>query len=109
MDERKFRIWMESQNQYHTARTYTARCHRVEIEMQINLDEQYKLDEGNSLMRLLKYSRKEARSGEKPHCGISFDDNADIYGGMHSLRASVKKYFEFKKNEDNGEINYGDI
>ena len=61
--------------------------------MGINLDEQYEKDEGNSLMQKLKYSRKESREGISPQCGIVFD--RDVYIGMHSLRASVKKYFEF--------------
>ena len=55
MDERNFRLWMEENKNYHTARTYTARCIRVENEMGIDLDEQYKEDEGNSLMQKLKY------------------------------------------------------
>ena len=29
MDERNFRLWMETTKNYHTARTYTARCIRV--------------------------------------------------------------------------------
>lgn len=61
--------------------------------MGINLDEQYEKDEGNSLMQKLKYSRKESREGISPQCGIVFD--IDVYIGMHSLRAPVKKYFEF--------------
>lgn len=95
MDERNFRLWMETTKNYHTARTYTARCIRVETEMSINLDEQYDLDKGDRLMQTLKYSRKEAREGKQPQCGIVFDLDVDVYSGMHSLRASVKKYFEY--------------
>ena len=76
MDERNFRLWMEENKNYHTARTYTARCIRVENEMGIDLDEQYKEDEGNSLMQKLKYSRKESREGTPPQCGIVFDKRA---------------------------------
>lgn len=99
MDERNFRLWMEENKNYHTARTYTARCIRVENEMEIDLDEQYKEDGGNSLMQRLKYSRKESREGTPPQCGIAFDIDVDVYSGMHSLRASVKKYFEFLQQE----------
>lgn len=97
MDERSFRLWMESIKNYHTARTYTARCHRVEMEMNVDLDEQFLKDRGITLLLQMKYSRKDSRDGLKPKCGITFDDGADIYTGMHSLRASVKKYFEFKQ------------
>ena len=95
MDERNFRLWMEEKKNYHTARTYTARCIRVEGEMEIDLDEQYRVDKGSGLMQKLKYSRKESREGKQPQCGIVFDIDVDVYSGMHSLRASVKKYFEY--------------
>ena len=55
MDERNFRLWMEENKNYHTARTYAARCIRVENEMGIDLDVQYKEDEGKGLMQKLKY------------------------------------------------------
>lgn len=104
MDERNFRLWMEERKGYHTARTYTARCVRVEMEMEIDLDEQYQLDRGTKLMELLMYSRKESRLGTQPNCGIAFTPGVDMYAGMHSLRASVKKYFEFRSsNEKNSE------
>ena len=95
MDERNFRLWMEEKKNYHTARTYTARCIRVEGEMEIDLDEQYRVDKGSGLMQKLKYSRKESRGGKQPQCGTVFDIDVDVYSGMHSLRASVKKYFEY--------------
>ncbi len=100
MDERNFRLWMEENKNYHTARTYAARCIRVENEMGIDLDVQYKEDEGKGLMQKLKYSRKESREGMPPQCGIVFDIDVDVYTGMHSLRASVKKYFEFLQQEE---------
>lgn len=94
MDERNFRLWMETNKDYHTARTYTARCHRVE--MNVDLDEQFIKDNGKSLLLELKYSRKDFRNGHKPNCGISFDEGANVYAGMSSIRTSVKKYFEFE-------------
>lgn len=57
MDERNFRLWMETHKNYHTARIYTSRYLRVENEMHINLDEQYQNDKGYDLMQKLKYSR----------------------------------------------------
>ena len=95
MREKEFRIWMEKSKGYHTARTYTARCIRVESEMKVNLDDEYNTDAGSCLIEKLKYSRAEERAGVIPNCGIKFDDGANVYTGMHSLRASVKKYLEF--------------
>ena len=97
MDERNYRLWMEKRKDFHTARTYTSRCIRVELEMNIDLDEQYDRDGGDSLMSLLMYSRKEEREGSMPKCGISFNQSSNIYSGMNALRTAVRKYFEFKK------------
>lgn len=95
MDERNFRIWLEQQKNYHTARTYASRCMRVESEMNINLDEEYFLDGGAGLLEKMKYTRDEQRQRKKPMCGLKFEENVDVYTGMNSLRASIKKYFEF--------------
>ena len=51
-------------------------------------------------MQKLEYSRKESREGMPPQCGIVFDIDVDVYTGMHSLRASVKKYFEFLQQKE---------
>lgn len=99
MDERNFRIWLEKQKNFHTARTYAARCMRIEGEMEVDLDIEYKRDGGSELLAKMKYSREEQRQGKKPKCGLKFGNDADIYTGMNSLRASAKKYFEFRSNE----------
>ena len=100
MNEAKFRIWFEKQKNYHTARTYAARCMRIEEELNIDLDDEYRKDRGSSLLDRLKYSREEQRQRKQPRCGLKFGENVDIYTGMNSLRASVRKYFEFKSKED---------
>lgn len=95
MDERNFRIWMEKEKSYHTARTYTARCMRVEQQLDCDLDEEYKQDNGADVISKLKYSRSDERKGVIPQNGMIFSVNVDVYMGMHALRSSVKKYFEF--------------
>lgn len=93
MDERNFRLWMETTKNYHTARTYTARCIRVETEMNINLDEQYDLDKGDRLMQTLKYSRKEAREG-KQRTGISLRLQKTLHDMTRQIRTQkLKCYF----------------
>lgn len=97
MDERNFRIWLEQKQTYHTARTYASRCIRVEETLRCDLDEEYEKDSGKELMNSLKYSRREEREGKLPKCGIDFGDKTNVYTGMHTIRASVKKYFEYLK------------
>ena len=95
MDEKVFKEWLEINTNYGTARTYVARCTRVENEMNVNLDEEYLIDKGEKLMRLLKYSRQEQRERKVPKCGITFKEDVDAYIGMNSIRVSIKKYFEY--------------
>lgn len=100
INERNFKIWLEKQKNYHTARTYTARCMRIEAEMEVDLDKEYAQDGGRRFLNKLKYSREEQRQGKQPDCGLHFRENVDIYTGLNSLRVSLKKYFEFKDKED---------
>ncbi len=37
MDEKKFRLWMEKNKSYNTARTYTARCIRLKMKWELIL------------------------------------------------------------------------
>lgn len=41
------------------------------------------------------------REKAKPKCIISFEDGANIYSGLSSLRTAVKKYLEFCGDENN--------
>lgn len=95
MDELKFRNWMIEQKNSNTIRTYIARCMRVESAFMIDLDSEYASDRGKALIEKLSYTRQDERNGIIPNCGIIFSEKANIYIGMHSLRTSVKKYFEF--------------
>lgn len=103
MDEKNFRIWMEKQKSYHTARTYTARCIRVEQQLSCNLDDEYEKDKGEDIIKKLKYSRNDERKGIIPQNGIVFAVDVDVYTGMHALRSSVKKYFEFLQTIKEGD------
>lgn len=95
MDKVRFRDWMLKEKSNNTIRTYIARCIRVEMSLGINLDEEFLNDGGKEVLYKLKYSRDDERKGVMPECGICFANKVNIYEGMHSLRASVKKYFDF--------------
>ena len=88
-------MWLFENKNKNTIRTYISRCLRVEEALNISLDDEYKFDGGERVIQMLSYSREDERNHVIPTCGIVFSENADIYGGMHSLRASVKQYFEF--------------
>lgn len=95
MKEAGFRMWMIEKKNNNTIRTYIARCFRVEEALKVNLDDEFRFDGGKRVIQLLSYSRNDERNKILPDCGLVFAKEANIYLGMHSLRASVKKYFEF--------------
>lgn len=74
---------------------------RVESALMIDLDSEYASNRGKTLIEKLSYSRQDERNKIIPDCGIRFSEEANIYIGMHSLRASVKKYFDFLEYIDN--------
>lgn len=100
MDEKAYRMWLEQEKDYNTARTYAARCFRIENDLKINLDQEYISDQGKSLMERLKYSKDEFRNMKQPKCGIVLNPKTNMYSCMNSLRVSVKKYFEFKTAQE---------
>ena len=96
MDELKFKLWLQNNSADNTSRTTIARCIRVEKELGVDLDKQFDIDQGKRIIQCLKYSRKDERENINPLCGISFAYGANVYAGMHSLRAAVKKYFDYR-------------
>lgn len=95
MDESGFRNWMEQQSRFHTARTYAARCHRIETELNLDLDVEYRKDIGQGVIDQLAYSKKEYKELRQPMCGIILNPKTNMYSCMNSLRSSAKRYFEY--------------
>jgi len=77
---------------------YIYRCRRVE-KYEGDLDVHYKLDEGNSLLSRLTYTKQDEKMRCQPSHSIDFKGTngyKSIYDGTNSLRYAVNKYFEFK-------------
>ena len=70
-----------------------SRCIRVERDLQVDLDVEYKKDGGKSLVSLLEYTQDDKRNGRPAPSGLMF--NGDIKAGMASLKSAVNNYFLF--------------
>lgn len=92
MRENEFRTWLEH-GQRMTQRPINdclSRCRRVERRLKINLDEEFKKDEGHGIMLLLADDENSTLSAR-----LGFADGANISNGLASLRSAVKTYFAF--------------
>lgn len=90
-----FKTWLERKG--YGAGTITSRCsncERVESELGINLDDEFKVDEMRRLLSLFEYSKDDARRGLNPRHGMYIDGN--VYNGTATLRSALNLYYQFK-------------
>lgn len=72
-----------------------SRCRKVEKALQIDLDEQFESDRGQSVISSLRYSADDERNGiQAPEC-FGFKEGANIRFRFTDLRSATKKYFSF--------------
>lgn len=105
MYKEDFVAWLKNLVTPKVISDYLSRCQRVERELSIDLDDEFKKDCGCSLLE--KLSGKTVDNGGVQGSQISFRDGADLYSGLSSLKSAVKKYFEFcTKKLGSDSVNY---
>jgi hypothetical protein len=68
-----------------------SRNKRIETQLKIDLNLEYRNDSGQKLMKLLTYTKE-----DKQNCIPSpVPIDGDFFNGLASLKSAVKKYFEF--------------
>lgn len=92
MREREFVLWVQALG---SGKNVITRCRRVESELGIDLDEEFRKDKGTSLIEKLTYTAEDASQKRPLRCDISFNSSANIRSGMSCLKSAVIKYFEF--------------
>ena len=92
----EFEKWLKKQTLTKNAiKDCLSRCKRVEKALSIDLDDEYKKDEGESVLTLLTYTPKDARNGKPVPGNFSFKPGTDICFRFRDLKTSTKKYFAF--------------
>lgn len=97
MREEQFKTWLEQHTklQKRPIGDTVSRCKRIETIPGINLDNEYMLDGGSTIMELLSYSSEDKRREKPAPEGLAFAPGADLYSGLACLRKAVSRYFEF--------------
>lgn len=95
MREEEYSEWLQSYVTNAAIMNYIKRCQRVEANLNITLDDEFKKDKGESLCEKLIYTTDDQRHNRHLKCDIYFKVGSDLRKGMASLRTAVMKYFEF--------------
>lgn len=95
MLKNEFNEWLSERLKGRSRVDCISRCRRVEKALNIDLDEEYFKDKGNSLLELLKYSAKNERDGVPVPDGFNFNGKTPVSMRMGEVRQAVKKYYGF--------------
>lgn len=94
-----FKTWLEKRGYGDgTIKSRYSNCERIESELGINLDDEFKADEMQRLLGLFEYSRDDVRRGLNPRHGMYID--GDAYNGTATLRSALNLYYQFKKHPE---------
>ncbi len=94
MREEAYRTWLKKQKMGERPQGDAfSRCYRVERDLSVDFDQEYKRDKGKSIISRLEYTRDDAEIDAPLPGNIVIDGNK--YTGMSSLRSACKKYFLF--------------
>ena len=74
---------------------YIKRCRRVEKNLDVSLDLEFRKDGGASLLDQLTYTTEDWQKHRPLRCSLNFKAGSDWYNVLASLKTAVKKYFEF--------------
>ncbi len=94
MREDAFKAWLKEQKiGIRPQGDAFSRCYRVERDLSVDFDQEYKKDKGKNIIRQLEYSIEDAGMDTPLPGNIVID--GDKYNGMASLRSACRKYFRF--------------
>ena len=102
MREEAMRTWMKNQKKpsgepwgKRHMDDVISRLGRVQKGLQVDLDEEYRKDGGENLIRLLDYTAEDQKNHRPAPGKLYFKPGANLRDGMASLKNAVKKYFDF--------------
>ncbi len=95
MRDEEYSIWLQQHVTPAAINNYVKRCQRVEDNLKIDLDIEFKKDNGVSLLDKLTYTTDDEIHNRPLRCNIEFNAGSNLRNGMGSLKTAVSKYFEF--------------
>ena len=97
MEKEKFRTWLCKRMGKKPAGDCLSRCGTVERSLKIDLDNEFKQDEGKSLIDKLSYTIKDEQNKVEAPQEFHFDNPKTIRTRMANMKNASKRYFEFCK------------
>lgn len=98
MRDVEYSNWLQQHVTSAAITNYIKRCQRVEDNLKIDLDDEYRKDSGISLLDKLTYTTDDELQNRPLRCSIFFNTGSNLRNGMGSLKTAVSKYFEFCQN-----------
>ncbi len=95
MRKEEFSAWMEGKIKSKPISDCLSRCRKVEVTLNVDLDEEYKKDKGNELISRLQYSPADERAKKPANPAFGFKEGASIRFRFTDLRSAVNRYFKF--------------
>ena len=95
MKKAEFRSWLSNHMKKKPASDCVSRCNSVELALNVDLDEEYKLDKGKSVLGKLSYCRRDATAGVPAPAEFHFREGANVVQRITDLRYAVNRYFAF--------------
>ena len=91
----EFRLWLEQKRTKRAVCDCISRCKKVETSLNIDLDDEFLSNAGETVYKALHYGKREADQGVEFPTTFGFKANCNQIQRFTDLRASVKQYFMF--------------
>lgn len=95
MRKQEYRAWLEGKMKPASIKDRLSRCNHVETALKVDLDAEYRADQGTRVLDLLKYNINDYRAKKPLPKGISFKEGANVNQRMGDLRSATAQYFAF--------------
>lgn len=90
-----FKQWASNKITDRAIKDGVSRCRKIEKSLNVDLDEEYTRDGGQTIISRLVYSSDDERNGKPAPDGFSFKVDANIRFRMTDMRSAAKRYFKF--------------
>ncbi len=106
MREAEFRAWLAAQG-YATSSISTWRSDARKVDNAYDLDRQFDLDGGASMLAELTYSRADEAAGAPNPSRLDY--SGPLYSNLADCRAAARAYFRFRNSEARPQGRFGEL
>ena len=98
MRKEDFRQWLDGKIKKKPISDCISRCTTVEYALKVDLDEEYRKDNGQAVIAKLSYNARDAKANLPVPQEFNFKEGCNVVQRLTDLRSSVNRYFDFCKN-----------